>query len=290
MNMQSPVVHDATTLPKPTRDITRVKGDLAAFGYGILENALSAEELAVLRERTLEQAAGERAHRLGTFDGGGANQRLFFLVNKGRVFRDLVLHPLVDTFMSHLLGRDWLLSSLTANIAGPGGQPMYLHQDQGYVGWTPKPMVANILFLLGDFTKENGGTLLAPGSHVESHHSPEIPPSRLISAEAPAGSALVFEGRLWHGTGSNVTKDERRPAILMYCCKPYIRSQENFTLGLDRDILRAERPALLARLGFMQNHGLGRINNVIPREYPGVMPWEQRPMGPLHDDGTPKAE
>jgi hypothetical protein len=50
------------------------------------------------------------------------------------------------------------MSSLTANVTGPGGHPMYLHDDQDYVPlpWPPFPLVANIIWMLDDFIEEYG--------------------------------------------------------------------------------------------------------------------------------------
>jgi len=59
------------------------------------------------------------------------------------VFRDLMLHPIVDALMDCSARLPGL--QLHRNIAHPGGEPMVLHTDQGYLGfWTPKPVVANI--------------------------------------------------------------------------------------------------------------------------------------------------
>ena len=60
--------------------------------------------------------------------------------------------------MEHLLDPMFLMSSITANITGPGGHPMYLHYDQDYVPgpWPPFPLVANIIWMLDDFTEGNG--------------------------------------------------------------------------------------------------------------------------------------
>src|SRR3954469_11465485 len=109
-------------LPSPTRSLEQAWADLELWGYAVLEAALDREQVAALRARVVQQAAGEDARGEG-FHDGEANQRLWMLPNKGRVFRDLILHPLVDQAMGRLLGKDFLLSSLTANIARPGGVP-----------------------------------------------------------------------------------------------------------------------------------------------------------------------
>ena len=257
---------------------------------------MSRSEIDALKARLDEQAAGERARGVAFHDGGPSrpNQRVWMLMNKGRVFRDLMLHPIIETLMSHLLGPEFLLSSFTANIAHPGGEPMVLHTDQGYVGfWTPRPVVANIAWMLDDFSDANGGTRLVPSSHLDaaatpSAYAPEQPLNmptheNTVAAEGPAGSILCFDGRIWHGTGANRT-DRARHALLSYHCRPFIRQQENFTLGLDPAIRAAERPALLNRLGFATWAGLGRIENPRPPTPLFISPGA---VGPLSQAGAP---
>ena len=270
-----------TTLPRPTHDMERVEDDLDRHGYAVLEGAMRPGQVAALRNRVIEQARGEDAQGLG-FHDGKTNQRIWMLPNKGRLFRDLMLEPLVDTVMTRLLGKDYLLSSLTANIARPGSVPMYLHTDQGYVDfWTPKPLVANIAWMLDDFTDANGGTRLVPGSHLDPDRR-EYTLEDTIAAEGPAGAVLIFDGRLAHGTGANTTSDQDRHAILSYHCRPFVRQQENYFLGLDPELRRTERGAFLRRLGFRIWAGLGRTNE--PGQKGSLEPLTD-PIGPLDAEG-----
>lgn len=234
---------------------------LEELGYCVVEDALEPSLLERLRARVVEQAAGERAAGTAHLEWGGANQRIWFLLNKGRVFSELLLHPLVEGAMSHLLGKSFILSSLSANIAGRGGEEMVLHADQGYLPFpTPKPVVANIAWMLTDFTEENGATLVVPGSHLRQE---DIARSGLpddvapVAAEGRAGSALVFDGRLWHGTGRNRTA-ELRHAILSYHCRPFIRQQENPFLTLDPEVVAGFSDELRARTGYKMWAGLGK--------------------------------
>jgi ectoine hydroxylase-related dioxygenase (phytanoyl-CoA dioxygenase family) len=268
----------SASISAKTDGLESAKARLDSDGYCIVENVLSAAEVAALKTRLVEQAQGERAAGIAFHDGGAArpNQRVWMLVNKGRIFRDLMLHPIVDALIGHLLGSDFLLSSLTANIAGPGGEPMVLHTDQGYVGfWTPLPVVANIAWMLDDFSDSNGATRLVPKSHLDRSATPRsssfVPakpqnmpkPEDTIGAEGPAGSILCFDGRVWHGTGANRTEKPRH-ALLSYHCRPFVRQQENFSLGLLPEIRRSERDAFLNRLGFQTWAGLGRTENPRP--------------------------
>jgi ectoine hydroxylase-related dioxygenase (phytanoyl-CoA dioxygenase family) len=242
------------------RELPAAFEDLARFGYCLLERALSEDAVNALKTRIDEQAAGERA-RGEAFIDSAVNQRIWMLPNKGRIFRDLILEPLVEQVMGHLLGPGFLLSSLTANIARPGGAAMYLHSDQGYVDfWTEKPLVANILFMLDDFTDENGGTRFVPGSHLISERR-AYAQDETVAAEGPAGTLMVFDGRLIHGTGANRARSVERRALLAYHCRPFVRQQENYFLGLDPELRHTEREAFLRRLGFGIWAGLGRVNH-----------------------------
>ena len=273
-------------LPVATADRTTAFADLATHGYCIVPDVLTPGQVTALRRRVVEQGEGEDAAKVA-FHDSKANQRLWMLVNKGRMFRDLVIHPFVLEMMPRLLDDDFILSSLTANIARPGGEPMYLHSDQGYVGfWTSKPVVANILWILDDFNEENGGTRLIPGSHLRGRE-PEDTHAGTIAATGKAGSALVFDGRLIHGTGANRTADVQRHGILTYYCRPFIRQQENFFLGMDPMLRSTEREAFLERVGYRIWAGLGRTDSPGERE---LLNRVDQPVGPLNPYGDPSAD
>ena len=303
-------------LPQPTTNLNLAKSHLSEFGYCLVADALSAETVAELRTRLEEQAAAEKQRGLAFEDGGatqnwgdfrnpdgslrpeafteangGCNQRIWMLVNKGIVFRDLLFHVRICELISYLLGEEYLLSSHTANIAKPGGVAMDLHTDQW---WMPAPtrrersplppgsidrrrfdvdevappamiapaVVGNVLWMLCDFTAENGGTRLVPRSHLigqqpDAERDKDV---ETVAAEGLAGTALVLDGRTWHGTGANVS-DSPRWAVITTFCGPQFRPQENFTVGTSPEVLKTASPELLALLGFKVWNAYGRIES-----------------------------
>ncbi|MEM7134482.1 MAG: phytanoyl-CoA dioxygenase family protein [Chloroflexota bacterium] len=303
-------------LPQPTTDMPTARANLDEFGYCLLANALSDTEVAAVRGRLEEQAAAERQQDMAYRDAGpnatGVNQRLWFLVNKGQAFRDLLLHQRVRELVGHVLGDEYLLSSYTANIANPGGI-MEFHTDQWWMpmptatghavvkpgsmtraafrghhlkevkverpAMMPPPMACNVMWMLTDFTAENGATHVVPGSH----HSGRQPDAELdvdanwVPGVAPAGTAMVFEGRIWHSTGANVS-DSPRMGALTYFCAPMVRQQENLTVGTDPEILKDAPQELLDLLGFKLWQGYGRIGN--PKDT-HIQPG-QSALGELH--------
>ena len=63
-------------------------------------------------------------------------------------------------------------------------------------------------WMLSSFTRENGATVVVPGTHRAANNpngNADLARARPteMQVEAPAGSVLVFDGRLWHKGGVN---------------------------------------------------------------------------------------
>lgn len=74
---------DSEILPKPTEDVTHLKRDLTKWGYAICANALSLEQVQIIRTAVEEQAEAERLVGVGHLDnahkrvGDQPNQRVW---------------------------------------------------------------------------------------------------------------------------------------------------------------------------------------------------------------------
>ncbi len=269
-------------LPLPVDDLVQVELDLAEFGVGLLTNALSPERLQSLRQGLAAQAHAERQAGKAFLENGnmdrttaGPNQRVFGLIGKGQIFRELAVDPRALEPASKLFGAGYgvpqpfvrqaeldelLLSSMTANIVGPGSTAMTLHADQAYMpATTPYPGVVNVIWLLSDFTADNGATLVAPGSHrAENPLQYFLEPPVCVPLVAPAGTAVFLDGRTWHGTGENRT-DTNRSAIFAYYCRPFMRQQENYALTLSSEQCQDFSEQLLRLLGYRVWFTLGCV-------------------------------
>ena len=108
------------------------------------------------------------------------------------------------------------------------------------------------MYIPEDVNEENGGTLLIPGSHKvlaeagSGGEVGELPPT--INLEARAGTLLIFDGRLLHGTGVNRT-EKRRFVATMSSVTSWTRQQENWILTVAPEVLAEASPKLLHRMG-----------------------------------------
>jgi ectoine hydroxylase-related dioxygenase (phytanoyl-CoA dioxygenase family) len=166
---------------------------------------------------------------------------------------------LVEQLITEALGNGWICTSLIAAISLQGGVPQALHQDQSNALDSRSPMTINILTAITDVDETNGGTLVIPGSHLVLAEAVRVnkpvgklPPA--INIDAKAGTMVITDGRLLHGTGINHTK-AARIVMLNGMQKSFLRQQENWMLSVSPEVLKRASPKLLHRMGFQATTG-----------------------------------
>lgn len=257
-------------LPLPTKDIHRLRRDIYEWGYCLIEDGLSAEQAACLYARVADQAEGEREAGLAYMSA--SFQIIWTLINKGDCFVNCLEHdpqmvqsgPMIERLLHELLGGGWYNLSFAANIAFPGCHPQGLHQDQGMIHpfQTPAaPVLVNTMYILQDVDEVNGGTLIIPGSHkilAEAGQSGvgELPP--VINVAAKAGTIMLFDGRMLHGTGAN-RSEQWRYVMTQASVKPWIRQQENWSLTVKPEILEGASAKLIQRMGLQATVAYGMV-------------------------------
>lgn len=267
-------------LPQPSKDIRRLRRDMLTWGYCKIEQALSAPQVQIMLQRVLDQAEGER--RAGIAQRTPSGQNVNACVNKGRCFEGMIeQHPdvvqggaLLEQLITEALGEGFICTSLIGAISLEGGVPQALHQDQGNALDSNHPMSVNVLTPLTDIDETNGGTLVIPGSHLVLSEAVrngqpvgKLPPA--INIDAKAGTMVLTDGRLLHGTGINHTP-EPRVVMLNGMNKPFMRQQENWMLSVRPEVLERASPKLLQRMGFQatnaaqtnEGHGFGARGQV----------------------------
>jgi hypothetical protein len=238
-------------------DLDAITSSLDRDGYAIIPGVLSSAET----DRVVDclwaasgesQRRGNPAHIEG-LDPNAANVRVFDLVDLDPLFGELLEHPLGDAILSRFLGPDYIVSNFTANIARPGSGSMSVHSDQSIVAPEPwlEPWALNLIWCLCDLRPDNGATRFVPGSHrwTSRRDVPENVETFLVPFEAPRGSILAMEGRVWHTSGANVTADEDRPLLFGYFTKPFVRPQWNFSAALRPEVQERCSPTMRYRLG-----------------------------------------
>jgi ectoine hydroxylase-related dioxygenase (phytanoyl-CoA dioxygenase family) len=192
-------------------------------GYLVLKNLIPQEFLAALRRRIEELFAEEGAKAGSEFKQEPNARRLANLVNKGEVFERAIANPQVLDCMECVLGPRFKLSSLNVRAADPFSdcsQP--LHADSGAVADELGYWVSNSVWMLDDFTPENGAIRMVPGSHKwrrlpqDALADPVAPHPDEVLLTGEAGTVVVMNAHMWHGATANRTGLERRAMHAFY--------------------------------------------------------------------------
>ena len=184
-------------------------------GYAVLPGVLSWRQVAGFRSRLAGLLASEGDQAGLEVHQEAGTDRLADLVNKDPAFDVCFTDPRLLASVAHVLG-DFKLSSLNFRAAIPGHGLQALHAEGGPVIDPGRYQVCNSIWLLDDFTADNGATRVVPGSHRSGKSPGDVmadtraarPDEVLLLA--PAGTVVVFNSHLWHGGTQNRSSRPRR--------------------------------------------------------------------------------
>jgi len=260
----------APAVPPPTRDLAQGLTNIGEFGLTIVPDLLAGDGLKRAREALYRAAESDRARgreqKFGLdYAHDDTNQRVWNVLSRDPVFEGLAFHATAVAYVKAVLGWPALLGNISANITGPGGGEMVLHADQIFVPepWAAEPQGLNVAWCLDDFTEANGATRFVPGSHRLNRPPRPGEDPATVAMEAPAGSAVVFESRVWHQTGHNRTAAEQRAGVFAWYTRPIYRTQENWFLSLRPEVRQFASEEALVLLGY-KTAGLGLVNGASP--------------------------
>ena len=261
--------------PPLTDNLDEAKKHLDKYGLCIIKDVFSEKEVDIMDKRLKEQFAGEEKHNLGSKFRGDeglgikssneekVSRLVWNLINKGDCFIPLIDHKKIFPLINHIIGDKVILCSMGAHMNGSGNERMALHQDQWPLIPHPLdfPVMANTMVLVSDNSPSNGGTRLIPGSHkwpkidYKTANSSKYQ-EMAKSIKAPRGSAIVWEGRVWHGNGLNRSKKIRNNISIAYL-QSWIRPQENSQYSVREEVIAKLSDKQKAVLGFTSFGSLG---------------------------------
>jgi ectoine hydroxylase-related dioxygenase (phytanoyl-CoA dioxygenase family) len=182
---------------------------------------------------------------------------------------DLLTHPLFLGAAEQLLSKeqpyvwwnDTVARTLYAKIQlsvtqaiqiMPGEKAQPLHRDDGvHHRRHPGPETqVQIMYAATEFTEDNGGTRVIPGSHLwEADRRPH--PHESIAATMRRGSGLLFFGSVFHGGGANMSRDRPRVGVTLSLIPGHLRQEENQYLAVPIDVVKRYPPQVQALMGYV---------------------------------------
>ena len=222
---------------------TEIAQQIRENGHCVVEEVIPAGKVQNIRERIVqaqtahdaafqarEKAIRGKGHRVGAQGVGVLKQAL----NHDQSFAPYLADRRIIGALEIIFG-PWLrVSCNDAAVNHPGNDRGYWHADWPYNQTNaanvraPYPNVmmhASSLWMLTDFSAENGGTLLLPGTHRKDHNPSlgdipgfdnEAPQPTEVQAEGRAGSVLLTDSRQWHSVAPNNSDGDRVALIVRY--------------------------------------------------------------------------
>ena len=204
-------------------DREQAQRELDELGFVVLPGFVNAAWLAELQTATEAQFNLEGDAAGSEFRQEAGSRRLANLCNKGDVFRRVVVEPQLLALVEMVLGAEFKLSSLNARSANPqNGISQPLHADMGAIADERGFWVCNSVWMLDDFTSENGSLRVVPGSHRWNQlpqdvlDDPAAPHPDEVLVTGEAGTVVVMNAHCWHGGTANRTGRPRTALHAFY--------------------------------------------------------------------------
>jgi ectoine hydroxylase-related dioxygenase (phytanoyl-CoA dioxygenase family) len=199
---------------------------------------------------------------------GFKTRRMSALFAKTRRMADIVTHPLFLGAAEALINRPvayWsgenrfeMRPGVRVSVAqliqiAPGETAQMMHRDHWASLWRVpaygRHVRLQVMIAISDFTAENGGTLVLPGSHVWDDET--VPdPAQMQPTVMRAGSAILFLGSTYHAGGANRTADEYRTGLTVAIDSAAVRQEENMYLSLSPEVVKSYPDEIRKLLGW----------------------------------------
>jgi ectoine hydroxylase-related dioxygenase (phytanoyl-CoA dioxygenase family) len=170
-------------------------------------------------------------------------------------FLELVEHPGCLRLVTDVLGANIYVyhCHLDVHPPEPSAEPRWRwHQDGGRQNVeleSPRPRLSvKVAYFLTDVpSAEHGALRVVPGSQCRDTLPRDREPRGAVPLLVEAGSAVIFDRRLWHARGENVSDRTRKVLFYGYTHR-WIRPRDEVTFDADR--LAGFTPLRRRLLGF----------------------------------------
>jgi len=198
-------------------------------GYSIIKGLISQEQCALYVDLLEQEHDQFHAHYVqNNFSSSSlvdkSNEKVVFnLHNKSLKWFELFQNSTIIKTLDRLLkagsyknSEPYNLLNISARSPQFNGVKQQLHLDSNLPGGD-YPLIIVVLWMLEDFTIDNGATRIVPGSHKFDYYAEDNKTyDNEIVVEGKRGSALLYNASLWHGGGVNTTTKTRWGLVLGY--------------------------------------------------------------------------
>jgi len=219
--------------------------ELDAFGFTVVEDTAPADLVERLKAAICEEVERKTGARPEVVDSQATVRGMHYrnhLLGKDPAFAEALMLERPLALVKYLLGESCIFSTMGSHFRGDGGDELPLHSD--IAGWMPAPFphqafFANYTLALTDYSRESGAVAVVPGSHRKGRGPDPREMSiegnaNVTPVEAPAGSAIIWHGNLWHGGYVRTTPGYRINLATVFL-RPGLIPQEDYRGQIDEE-------------------------------------------------------
>lgn len=195
-------------------------------GFLTIPNALTPEELERVRAAADHAEAEWRADKTLPGSRGATLDQVQCPIEFHDELLNLLWHPSTFPIVREIVGDDVMMIDNDYFITPPRTPKTHAgwHHDVGLPGvYHPRSvMMVKVFFLLTDVNENSGGTAMVPGSHRFQENfvfpNPDDPKQMpgIVQMSGKAGTAYLFNGRVYHCAVNNESDHSRKVLIYNY--------------------------------------------------------------------------
>lgn len=215
-------------------DVNQAIDEINVAGYSIINDFLNLDQIEIFKH-DLEKRFDEDK-RVCSSAVRGDQMIVNNLPAYTRIYDEIIADKRILDITSSLLGIDSILLELRGlNMKKTDKQDIpFLHRDSMMSTIPGQPIRLVCLLTLDDMTRDNGATIVIPGTHQLN----EKPSKKYVDLfekkylEVKRGTAIIMDANLWHGPSLNYTGKSRWILSLIYgrwFNKPYFEMTKMIT-------------------------------------------------------------
>ncbi|MBL77067.1 MAG: hypothetical protein CL763_09130 [Chloroflexi bacterium] len=203
--------------------------ELEKFGFAIQKNVIPISEC-IKMSKALDELKSIQSKK-GILKSTDAQTVITNVhLEKPELFLNKISIPKVMKIVSNVLKDEFILSNFNASLPGKtGGKRTHIDSRIPISEFSNTIQIVATL-CIDEFTKDNGGTIVYPMSHVSNRDPRNVKNKKFkkIHVSAPRGSIIYVLGQTWHDVGPNLN-GQNRWGIIAYYSRWWLKPTFDFT-------------------------------------------------------------
>lgn len=259
-------------------------------GYTILKNVIDSKECDEIKKITKQNF---KIFNKKTKIKNTLEETIYNLHNKNTKFIKYLDHPKIINIVKKTLStgsfnnNEKIILRQSAVRSPKKGFAQQLHNDSR-ISKTKYPIILQVIWLLDDFTKDNGATRILPQSQLFDgfpKKNKKYKNEKMLTGKK--GSVIIFNASVWHGSSEKFTNEDRYGMIFSYS-RWFLKSTFDHTKNTPIAIYKKLTNFQKELLGFKFNPPTDEFERASSRSNKNIITFKNYNLKKFKDDSKSK--